>query len=343
MYIIIFIIAVSLISLAAFLYRYINEKKEIVTSTFSLGTIVKITLFGNKNKMLINKSFDIISKIDDQLSAFKPESFVSKISGKSGKEAQVVNFDTFYLIEKSKEYCKIYDGTFDITGRPVVKLWEGCIDYGIYPDKKDIDKALELVNYNDIILNKDELSVMLKKEGQSIDLGGIAKGFAADKITTFLKNNNVKNALIDLGGNVFALGRNIDNSLWKVGIQNPFSERGDIVGILSVENKSVVTSGSYQKFIEMNGEKIHHIIDLKSGFVADSEIVSVTIISDYSIDGDGLSTGAFIVGVSKAIEIIEGIKNIDAIFITKDKKVYCTKGVGESFSLTNKEYFLMQN
>ena len=340
MYIIIFIIAVSLISLAAFLYRYINEKKEIVTSTFSLGTIVKITLFGNKNKILINKSFDILSKIDDELSAFKPESFVSKISEKSGKEPQVVNFDTFYLIEKSKEYCKIYDGAFDITGRPIVKLWEGCIDYGIYPDKKDIDKALELVNYNDIILNKDELSVMLKKEGQSIDLGGIAKGFAADKIATFLKNNNVKNALIDLGGNVFALGRNIDNSLWKVGIQNPFSSRGDIIGILSVENKSVVTSGSYQKFIEMNGEKIHHIINLKSGFVADSEIVSVTIVSDYSIDGDGLSTGAFIVGVSKAIEIIEGIKNVDAIFITKDKKVYCTKGVGESFVLTNNKFTL---
>lgn len=338
MYIIIFIIAVSLISLAAFLCRYINEKKEIVTSTFSLGTIVKITLFGNKNKMIINKSFDIISKIDDELSAFKPESFVSKISEKSGKEPQVVNCDTVYLIEKSKEYCKIYDGAFDITGRPVIKLWEGCIDYGIYPDKKDIDKALELVNYNDIILNKDELSVMLKKEGQSIDLGGIAKGFAADKIAIFLKNNNVNNALIDLGGNVFALGRNIDNSLWKVGIQNPFSDRGDIIGILRVENKSVVTSGSYQKFIEMNGKKIHHIIDMKSGFVADSEIVSVTIISDYSIDGDGLSTGAFIVGVAKAIEIIEGIKNVDAIFITKDKKVYCTKGVGESFVLTNKNF-----
>lgn len=341
MYVIVVIIAVSLISLTAFLYRYINEKKEIVTSSFLLGTIVKITLFGNKNKMLINESFDTISKIDDNLSAFKPESFVSKISEKSGKEPQVVNSDTFYLIGKSKEYCKIYDGAFDITGRPVVKLWEGCIDYGIYPEKKDIEKALELVNYNDIILNKDESSVMLKKEGQSIDLGGIAKGFAADKIATFLKNNNVKNALIDLGGNVFALGRNIDNSLWKVGIQNPFSSRGDIIGILSVENKSVVTSGSYQKFIEMNSEKIHHIIDLKSGLVADSEIVSVTIISDYSIDGDGLSTGAFIVGVSKAIEIIEGIKNVDAIFITKDKKIYCTKGVGERFVLTDEEYFLM--
>ena len=144
-------------------------------------------------------------------------------------------------------------------------------------------------------------------------------------------------ALIDLGGNIFALGNKDDGTPWKVGIQNPFKPRGEYIGILSVKNKSVVTSGNYEKYFIKDGERFHHIIDPKTGYPSQSKIISATIISDNSIDGDGLSTGVYILGIDKALKIIEAIEGIDAIFITEDKKVYKTSGIDENILILTDE------
>jgi thiamine biosynthesis lipoprotein len=144
--------------------------------------------------------------------------------------------------------------------------------------------------------------------------------------------------LINLGGNIFALGKKPDKTQWQIGVQNPFSKRGEFVGFISIKNKSVVTSGNYERYFISNGKKFHHIIDPKTGYPSESRIVSSTIISDYSIDGDGLSTGVYIMGLDKSIKLIESMKGIDAIFITENKEIYLTSGIKNKFKLIDENF-----
>lgn len=171
-----------------------------------------------------------------------------------------------------------------------------------------------------------------------IDLGGIAKGYTADVITDILKENGVEHALVDLGGNIYALGNNPEGRPWKIGVQNPFDSRGKIVGYVPVENKSVVTSGIYERYIEKDGKKYHHILNPFTGYPYDNELAGITIISDKSIDGDALSTSVFSKGLEGGMKFIEKLPNIEAVFVTKDNKVYITSGLKNTFKLTNEEF-----
>lgn len=206
------------------------------------------------------------------------------------------------------------------------------------PSQKEIDEKLKLVNYEDIILDEASSSVGLKHKNQEIDVGGIAKGYAADEVKKIFVKHQIKSALINLGGNVYVLGNKTDGSAWTVGIQNPLGSQGEFVGTVSASNKSIVTSGNYERYFMVKGKKYHHILDTSTGYPSESEIISATIISDLSIDGDGLSTGVYILGVSRALKLIESLKGIDAIFITKGKKIYTTSGIKDNFELCNKEF-----
>ena len=174
-----------------------------------------------------------------------------------------------------------------------------------------------------------------------IDLGGIAKGYAADKIAEYLKEENVESAIINLGGNVYALGEKDKNTAFKVGIQDPTNERGNSIGSINVSNESVVTSGIYERYIKKDGVIYHHMIDPSTGYPFDNNLSSVTIVSSSSIIGDGLSTTTFGLGLEKGMKLIESIDNTDAIFITKDKKVYTTSNLKGKLNLTDDDFKLM--
>lgn len=277
------------------------------------------------------------------MSAFKENSEISKINLNAGVVPEKVSNDTYFVVKNSIKYSNILEGTFDPTIRPLVKLWNIGAEKEFIPKKINIEEALKLVNYNDVILDESNHSVMLKNKKQALDVGGIAKGFAADEVRDIFYKHNIKSALIDLGGNIFALGSKADNTPWKVGIQNPLKPRGEHIGILSVADKSVVTSGNYERYFMKDGERFHHIIDPKTGYPSQSKIISATIISDNSIDGDGLSTGVYILGIDKALRIIEEIQGIEAIFITEDKKVYITSGIKDVFELTDEEFWMHNN
>ena len=315
------------------------ERPEIVRSSYALGTIINLKAFGNKAEKAIDEAIKRLNTIDDKMSAFKEDSEISRITSKAGVNSETVSKDTYFVVKKAVEYSKILEGTFDPTIRPLVKLWNIGTKEEIIPEQAQIEEKLKLVNYKDVILDENEHSIMLKHKKQALDVGGIAKGFAADEVRDILYKHNVKSALIDLGGNIFALGSKDDGTPWKVGIQNPFKPRGEFIGILSVKNKSVVTSGNYERYFMKDGERFHHIIDPKTGYPSQSKIISATIISDNSIDGDGLSTGVYIIGINKAMKIIEAIDGIDAIFITEDKKVYTTSGIDKNIlTLTDEEF-----
>lgn len=303
-----------------------------------MGTIAQLKLFGKNSEKAVDSAVDRLNDIDDKLSVFKTYSEISQINSNAGGIPYIVSSDTFFLLDKSLGYSRLLDGTFDPTIRPVVALWQIGTENENIPEEKDIKEKLKLVNYNDIIMNYNEQSVLLKHKYESIDLGGIAKGYAADEVRNIFIKNHIKSALIDLGGNIFALGSKPDGTPWNIGIQDPVKPRGEFVGVLNLKNKSIVTSGNYEKYFIKEGKKYHHIIDPRNGYPSESNLMSATIISDDSLDGDGLSTGVYILGMDKAIKLIESMKGIDAIFITKDKEIYSTSGIRDNFTLTNNEY-----
>lgn len=308
---------------------------------YVLGTIVQFKVYGENAEKAVDEAVDRLSEIDDKMSVFKEYSEISDINMRAGVRPQKVSKDTYFLLKKSVEYSKALGGAFDPTIRPIVDLWSIGTDKECIPEKEDIEESLRLVNYKDIIFNDEEGSVMLRHKNQRADMGGIAKGYAADEVRNIFIRNDIENAIIDLGGNIFVLGSKPDGELWNVGIQNPFETRGEYIGIVSAKDKSIVTSGNYEKYFMKDGKKFHHIIDPRTGYPSESEIISATVISDNSIDGDGLSTGLYILGTDKAMKFVEAMKGIEAIFITENKKVYTTSGIKKNLRLVNTEYKIM--
>ena len=320
-----------------------NSNTEVTTrSSFALGTIIQLKAFGKSGSGAIDEAIIMLNNIDNKMSAFKADSEISQINKNSGLLSQTVSADTYFVIKKAIEYCRLTEGAFDPTVRPLVNLWNKAFEQEKIPGESAVKEKLSLVNYRDIFLDDEKNSVLLIHEGQAIDLGGIAKGFAADQVRDSFIKNGIRNALIDLGGNIYALGSKPDGSLWKVGIQNPFCARGQYLGILKVKNKSIVTSGNYEKYIVKNGKRYHHILNPRTGYPSESKIISATIISDNSLDGDGLSTGIYILGVRKSLELIESLKGIDAILVTDDKKVFVTSGVNKYFELADSDFSISE-
>jgi Membrane-associated lipoprotein involved in thiamine biosynthesis len=317
--------------------------EEAQSTTYIMGTIAQLKVFGENAESVVDLAIDRLNEIDDKLSVFKKYSEISRVNANAGGVPLKVSGDTFFLLDKSLKYSELLNGTFDPTIRSLVDLWAIGSNGRNIPDEKDIQEKLKLVNYKDIILDYSGQSVLLKHKCQSVDLGSIAKGYASDEVRDIFIRNNIKSALIDLGGNIYVLGNKVDGALWNVGIQDPLKQRGEFVGVLSLRNKSIVTSGNYEKYFEREGKRYHHIIDPRNGYPSENNLMSATIISDDSLDGDGLSTGVYILGIEKTMELIKTLKGIDAIFITNDKKVYATPEVKNNFKLTNSSYTFVDN
>lgn len=279
---------------------------------FVFGTSCNIN-FNNDNYNYIMRSIiNKLNNLDDDFSKYKNNSFVSIINHNAGKNFIVVSKDVIEIVKASIKFSKLTNGALDITSNLINK---------------------DLINYKNIIIN-NENSIKLKKSGMCIDLGALAKGYATDLVVDILDSYNIKNALIDLGGNIFVKGLNNKNLLWKVGIQDPYNNRFESVGYIELSNKSVVTSGLY--------ERGNHIINPKSGCPVENNIASVSIISDKSIDGEGLSTSCFVLGIKKSIKLLKKLKKINYIILTKDKKIICSNNLIDEFKITNKDYTFIE-
>ncbi|MBU3100467.1 MULTISPECIES: FAD:protein FMN transferase [Clostridium] len=336
--ILIIIIALIFIILILIFITGNNKKSYIVREFYSLGTSNQLKVYGKKATKAIEESIIKVCEIDNKMSVFKEESEISKISINAGNKPQIVSNDTYYVIQNAIKYCKLSEGAFDITIKPIVALWGIGKEGQQIPSSNEVNEKLKIVNYKDIVIDKNDGSIFLKNKKQEIDVGGIAKGYAADEVKNVMIKNGIKSALINLGGNILTLGTKIDGTPWSVGIQDPFKTRGEFALTISVINKSVVTSGNYERYFEVEGKRFHHIINPSTGYPSESDIVGATIISDNSIDGDGLSTGVYIIGVEKAIKLIEEIEGVDAILITKSKEIYVTTGMKGKFTITCQEF-----
>lgn len=335
----IFILSTVIIGIATFsiIFKY-KENPIKVKTGFLLGTVVQIKLLESQPEKLFNEAFSIIQDIENKMSINIEDSEVSNINKTAGKSYVSVSPETYYVIEKGKYYSSLSNGRFDISIGPLVKLWGIGSENANVPSQNEINKAIGKINYKDILLNESDKSIMLAEEGMVIDLGGIAKGYAADVIADYLKSKNIDNAIVDLGGNVLTLGGKSKTEKWNIGVQDPFQQRSNYIGILSVRDKTIVTSGVYERYFIQDGIRYHHILDPFTGYPVENSLVSVTIVADSSIDADALSTTAFALGIEKGTELIEKIDGVDAIFVDKNKNVYITKGIKESFKIINDEF-----
>lgn len=309
-------------------------------SEFFMGTVVTISLYDKQDEAILQKCFERVEEIENLVSINKTGTELDKVNDNSGIAPVKVSDTTYNIVKRGLYYSQLTNGSFDITIGPVVKLWSIGLPEAKVPTQFEIDEALSHVGYENLVLNDEEKSIFLKNKDMKIDLGSIAKGYTADEIAKILKDEGVNKAIIDLGGNVLTLGEKAENTPWKIGIQNPDQSRGAIVGTIEVTDKSVVTSGIYERFYEKDGKKYHHLLSPFDGYPFDNEIAGVSIISDKSMDGDALSTSVFSLGVEEGLKFVETQENIDAIFITKDNKVYITSGIRDNFKISNDDFTL---
>ncbi|MDI3500811.1 MAG: FAD:protein transferase [Thermoanaerobacter sp.] len=318
-----------------------NKNSQPISDTqFALDTYCTISIYDNVPKKVLDEGFKAIKDVEDKMSVTIKNSEVNQINENAGIRPVKVSPDTFYVIKKAVHFSDVEKGYFDITVGPIVKLWNIGTDKAKVPSPEEIKAKLPLVNYKDIILDEKNMTIMLKNKGMSIDLGGIAKGYAADKVAQVLKKEGVKHAIINLGGDVLTIGTKPDGGNWRIGIQTPFKPRGEYLGIVEVSNKTVVTSGVYERYFKKDGKLYHHILNPFTGYPVDNHLYSVTIITDTSIDGDALSK-IFVIGLEEGLKLAESLPGVQAIFVTDDKKVYITSGLKGNFKVTDPEYTLM--
>lgn len=314
-----------------------SSKKEILTRTeLFMGTSIKVNIYNTSDNEILDKVFERVKEIEELVSINKDGTEIDNLNESAGNTGVKLSEDSINIIKKGIYYSSMSNGGYDISIGPLVKLWNIGFEGAKVPTSKEIDDVLDDINYKNIHI--DGNTVMLEKEDMMLDLGSIAKGYAADEIAKILSENKIEKAIIDLGGNIYVLGEKEKNTPWKVGVQNPFSTRGDVIGTVKSSNKSIVTTGIYERYIDDGENKYHHVLDPKTGYPYETSIAGVTIIADKSIDADAISTMVFTMGIEEGIEFIEKEQGIDAIFITNEREVYTTSGVKDNFELVNSDF-----
>ena len=290
-------------------------------TVYSMDTVMSLTVYGSEE--YLDGAESIINDIEDELSVTDKESDIYKLNLE--KEASVSD-DTAYIVSEALKLCEETGGALDISIYPVVKAWGFTTGEYRVPTEVEITDLIKNVSYKDISVNGNVISCGAETE---IDLGSVAKGYTADRLKSYLKENGVESALLSLGGNIQTVGNKSDGSLWKIAVSDP--EEDGYIGAVSVSEKAVVTSGGYERSFEENGVTYHHIIDPATGYPANNGFVSVTVIGDDGLMCDAYSTALFVMGHEKAFEFYEKEKSFDAVFLTSDGVLYITEGIEDSF------------
>ncbi len=324
--------------------KYVDE--PYTKNEFLMGTICTLTIYDQGKQAVLNKGMATIKHFDDEATLTKKGSVLDHINENAGIKAVKVPKDFWPLIEKAMYFSNNSNDSFDMAIGAVTNLWQIGLPGARVPADSEIKAALPLVNYRDIVLNKKHRTVFLKKKGMRLDFGGIAKGYIADRVKETFEKHHVTSGIISLGGNIYVLGQSHPSTgvrKWHVGIQNPDQSRGSSVGYVQESDMSVVTAGTYEQYLIANGHKYIYLMDPKTGYPYENNLVSVTIVSKRSVDGDALSNAAFDKGLQAGLAYMnkKNRAGIQAIFITKANKIYITNGLKGNFQLTDHKYKLM--
>jgi thiamine biosynthesis lipoprotein len=267
---------------------------------------------------------------------------LSAINAAAGRTPVKVSQESFNLIERALGYGAKSAGAFDISVGPLVRLWGIGTDAARLPAPAEIKALLPLVDHRLVRTDQAASSVFLEKAGMRLDLGAIAKGWAADESARVLRELGVKGAILDFGGNVMLVGRKPNGQAWRIGVQNPMDARGNYIGVLTCDEKAVVTSGIYERYFEQDGKRYHHILDTTTGYPVENGLISVSIVADNSTDADALSTTIFALGLEKGRAFAAGRPETGVVFITAERKVQLTPNMLNRFELTDPEFTLVK-
>lgn len=298
-----------------------RERSQTYTDTL-FDTVISVQIFDSVDEDVLKGCEKLCKKYDSMFSNKIEDSEISRINSAGGNPVEVSK-ETIKLIKKGIYYSEMSDGAFDITIAPVSSLWDFKAETPSVPSPEAIAEAVSHVNYENIIIRDN--TVKLADPQAGIDLGAIAKGYIADRIKDYLEEEGVRHAMINLGGNVLAMGSKLDGSDYNIGVQKPFDETGEPITSVKISDKSVVTSGIYQRYFKADGKIYHHILDPNTGYPCENNLYSVTILTDSSLTADALSTTCFLLGYDRGMKLINQLDNVDAVFITNDNQIHYSK------------------
>ena len=304
------------------------EQKKAEKSLFAMDTYINLTAYGKDAEPALDAAADRLAELEQLWSVTDSESDIYAVNHSSGQRVSVDPL-TAELLSFSLQMAEKTGGSLDPTIYPVLTAWGFTTGKNQIPADSEITALLQNVDYRKVQLTGNDVQL---ENGMMLDLGAVGKGYAGDLLAQTLRESGVKSALLDIGGNVQAIGDKPDGSPWRLGLRDPFSE--GTLGILEVSDKAVVTSGNYERyFIGADGKQYGHIIDPATGYPADSGLLSVTVIAQEGKLCDALSTALFVMGRDKAAAYWQQNQNFDMILVTEDGELYLTPGIAEHFTL----------
>ena len=291
------------------------------------GTVKDAADMSEEAEAAIDESFELCKDLESKLSRTREDSDIGRINSAKGEWTEV-SAETVELIQKGMEYSHISDGDFDITVGGITKQWDFHAAEGEakLPDEEALAEAVKHINYRNIAIEGNR--VKLTDPETELDLGGIAKGYIGDRMTELLESKGVVSAVINLGGNVICIGGKTDEDDFVIGVEAPFSDRSEIIGKVRARDKTLVTSGIYERRIEVDGKTYHHILDTKTGWPVETDLDAVTLIADkgHSADIDALSTTCLIKGSAAGMELIENTDGVEGVFVLSNGDIRTTAG-----------------
>lgn len=313
-----------------------SGSEPVTKSDFCLDTTCDISIYditGSEGEEILDGAFSEIRKYENLFSKTISDSDIDRINKASGKSVKV-SAETYEVIEQGLETGDISGGRFDITIGRLTDLWDFKSDDPKLPEQQDIDDAVKTVGYENVKLTGGDTVTMADPDAE-LDLGGIAKGYIADRITEYLEKQGVEKAIVNLGGNVCVIGSKSQDTPWTVGIERPYSDRTELIGSVQVSDATVVTSGIYERMFRKDGRIYHHVLDPETGYPAETDLEAVTITAKkgYSAYCDGLSTTCLMLGKDKAAALIEKLQKekpeacLEAAFTDENDKVTSTDGM----------------
>ena len=320
-----------------------DSQDPISSTAIKLNTAVTVTIYDSKDRDLLTECMNLCDKYEKVFSRTDADSELYKLNHRKLTPAEGTE-DTYQvsdslaeLVSEGLDYSELSKGAFDIAIEPLTSLWDFTAEDPQVPKDSLIQAALPKCDYHNISVDKDKNEITLKTDDTAIELGAIAKGYIADRLKDYLVSQNVKSAIINLGGNVLCIGGKPDNSAFKIGIQKPFADRSETIAVMDIKDKSVVSSGIYERCFEQDGTLYHHLLNPKTGYPYDNGLIAVTIISDKSVDGDALSTTCFALGLEDGMKLAESLDDVQAFFVTSDYEIHYTKDFQKKIKVTETE------
>lgn len=320
-----------------------DSREPISATEIKLNTVVTVTIYDSQDRDLLTKCMNLCDKYEKVFSRTSADSELYKLNHRKltpvegTEDTYQVSDDLAELISEGLDYSELSKGAFDIAIEPLTSLWDFTAEDPQVPEDSLIQAALPKCDYHNISVDKDKNEITLKTDDTAIELGAIAKGYIADRLKDYLISQNVKSAIINLGGNVLCIGGKPDNSAFKIGIQKPFADRSETIAVMDIRDKSVVSSGIYERCFEQDGILYHHLLNPKTGYPYDNGLIAVTIISDKSVDGDALSTTCFALGLEDGMKLAESLDDVQAFFVTSDYEIHYTKDFRKKIKVTETE------